>query len=237
MRGLMLGVVAALVADVSLAAPPAGDPQKGAAQTSVAPAVSPDEAFADRRYGEARTGYAKAAKHKPADLALRHRLAVSSLLAEKPAAAQREALSVVASDEGGAPASADVARIAQAMRQDKGQAGVDLAAIEATLEEGRWRTAAHMAGQALSDPKLSAATRGRLMWARGRALAALGQGPQAWEALTAAGALGAADASLWWWLSNLAGRTGQRTLARSFSELSVDLMPEGSPLAPASGAR
>ena len=71
---------------------------------------------------------------------------------------------------------------------------------------------------------------GPIRWAQGRALAALGRGAEGWAALTAAGAMGAADASVWWWLGALASGQGQRTLAREMRQISADLTPGGSPL-------
>lgn len=188
-----------------------------------------DEAFQAGRYIEAQTAYREAAEARGDDLALRHQAAVSGLLAGARVEARGQALSVIRdAPEAGAGVSGDVARAAQALLDEEGAAPApSVAEIEGALVEGRWRTAAHLAEVALAD---GAREIGPIRWAQGRALAALGRGAEGWAALTAAGAMGAADASIWWWLGALASGQGQRTLAREMRQISADLTPGGSPL-------
>lgn len=195
-----------------------------------APAADPDAAFEAGRYAEAAAAYIAALAGRPADPALHHRAAVAAALAGDFVTAEHHAGLAVQLDPGNPPA-ADLARAAHAHQlRATPTAPAEVAAVERALRDGRLRTAARLAADALAaDP--SPAARISLLRLRGRALATLGRADAAFAALKAAAAAQPPSVVLWIELATVAAQRGDREAADAFRGIAARIADPLHPLA------
>lgn len=195
-----------------------------------APAADADAAFEAGRYPEAAAAYVAALAARPDDPGLHHRAAVAAALAGDFVTAEHYAGRAVLLDPGNPPA-ADLARAAHAHRlRVATSTPVEVAQVERALRDGRLRTAARLAADALAaDP--TPAARISLLRLRGRALATLGRGDDAFAALKAAAAMQPPSVVLWAELATIAAQRGDREAADAFRGIAVRVADPLHPLA------
>lgn len=143
----------------------------------------PDADFEAGRFLAAKTGYGAAVAANPSAPALRYRWSVAAALSGDLETAERAAASVVRLDPGNESAEA-LALAARARRRPK-MLPPDLAIAQLALKEGRYRSAARLASEALKTEP-SPSDRAALLRVRGRALVVLGRGAEALRVLKAA---------------------------------------------------
>lgn len=194
------------------------------------PAADADAAFEAGRYAEAAAAYVAALAARPDDPGLHHRAAVAAALAGDFVTAEHYAGRAVLLDPGNPPSS-DLARAAHAHRlRAATPTPVEVAQVERALRDGRLRTAARLAADALAaDP--TPAARISLLRLRGRALATLGRADDAFAALKAAAAMLPPSVVLWAELAAIAAQRGDREAADAFRGIAVRIADPLHPLA------
>lgn len=170
----------------------------------------------------AQGGFDTLVKNQPNRLDYRHRLAAMNALNGKAGAAEAQAAAAVAlrPDFETGKRLAVTSRGWRDARSTTRTPGV--ADVRVALGEGRIRTAARWADQAMATASTTRG-RGELHRERARALLALGQQKAAQDALKQAGADGQTDASMWFELGESALQLGTRDAARFYFEMAAEV--------------
>ncbi len=189
-------------------------------------AAEPEAAFAAGRHGEAKRSFLASLSTSPDHLGLRHRAAVAALADRDYPEAERQAVTVVRLDPDNPTATA----IALAARAHRPPAGPAVRAeAELALREGRYRTAATLAGELWqADPDGPDAP--ALALVRARALAALDRPAEALDALRLGGHAGGSPGEVWLSLGDAFAATGDAPAARRAWRIALALIPPDAPL-------
>jgi tetratricopeptide (TPR) repeat protein len=203
---------------------PAPKAAVAAPKVAVAAAADPDAAFARGDLRGALGGYRARAKAQPDSPATRYRLAVTAARLGEGVEALDAAAQTTRLDPGNPHGSALAAALAAA-RPAPATATADEA--EQALREGRLRTAARLAEDALG---VAGADAGRLHRILGRALLSLGRSAEALRALKTAAAYGQSDPAVWSEMGEAAASLGDPRARDYFLDQAARVAPPGHPL-------
>lgn len=193
------------------------------------------QAFAARRYRDAQADFARAVSAQPDAPLVQYRLAVAAAAAGDAPTAERAAATVARLDPGNPDAVA--LAVSQRLAQRRTAAPVPtLEEVAAALADGRLRTAALLAADALAQADVAPDQRAALLAARGRALLAVGRAAAAAVALREAAGLGVDGPRVWLALGQAYAAEGRREAARTCFEAAAAIAPADGPVAQAATA-